>query len=327
MYKQNKTLDFMKCLACIGVVFIHTQFPTYFGQIINALSRAGVALFFIISGYYSYYSDKEVAINKLKTRFKRNLKITIYAFAFYLLWGIFVRLIGTGISSVKEWLTGFNVKNIINLIVFNEDIIIGHLWFLLALLYCYIIMIIIEKYNLKNIAYFLMFPIITVGILFMAYCSISKNGISMIYFRNTWIYGMPIFLIGNWIHKNKNKILNMINKKQTILILFLSIIMTLIERIYIGNLQLFLGSIIMTIMILIFSLHYPNLNRFEICSIIGNKYSLDIYIYHWMIMDIFDKIYRTLNFEGVLIIQWLNPLLVLFTCLIFAVMLEKLKKS
>lgn len=52
MTVRNNFLDYIKGIACIGVVFIHCSFPYVFGDIIANLAAFGVPMFFMISGYY-----------------------------------------------------------------------------------------------------------------------------------------------------------------------------------------------------------------------------------------------------------------------------------
>ena len=55
--KRNRCLDFMKGLACIGVVFMHCSFPYPYGQVISFVFKFAVPIFFMVSGYYTYNED------------------------------------------------------------------------------------------------------------------------------------------------------------------------------------------------------------------------------------------------------------------------------
>lgn len=43
---RNYSLDFLKGIGCIGVVFIHIFFPGVFGRIIMKISQFAVPVFF-----------------------------------------------------------------------------------------------------------------------------------------------------------------------------------------------------------------------------------------------------------------------------------------
>ena len=50
----NNKLNFLKCFACIGVVFIHITFPGRFGEIVRLGADYAVPVFFMIAGYYAW---------------------------------------------------------------------------------------------------------------------------------------------------------------------------------------------------------------------------------------------------------------------------------
>lgn len=45
MKTKNRCLNFLKGIACIGVVFIHIPFPDVFGEIVVKIARFAVPLF------------------------------------------------------------------------------------------------------------------------------------------------------------------------------------------------------------------------------------------------------------------------------------------
>ena len=58
--KRNIYLDVIRGIACIFIIFVHRPFPGTAGNIISAIARAGVAIFFIISGYYTYNANPDI---------------------------------------------------------------------------------------------------------------------------------------------------------------------------------------------------------------------------------------------------------------------------
>lgn len=310
--QRNSTLDLLKGFACIAVVLIHVQFPGTFGQLIVAYGRTGVALFFVIAGYYAYYKSSNITIGKLKKRLKRNGKVTCIAFGVYIFWGIFVRYIGAGKIGVLAWIHSFGFNDVCKMLFLNEDIIIGHLWFLLTLLYCYIFMITIVKFRLLKVAYRFMLPTLFVGIFVMEYSHMVGLTISIIWFRNVWFYGMPFFLIGHWIHSKEEKILKNVEKKKCKWIIAVSCLIVTIERSIFGNLQLFIGTVFLTISCFVFSLYQIRIPKWmEIIKKLGAEYSLNIYIYHWIVKDIFIKLGKIFQCSDNIIFRWFQPICVL----------------
>ncbi|MBR4673554.1 MAG: acyltransferase family protein [Victivallales bacterium] len=129
--QHNYSIDFIKGVACIFVVFIHCKFPGYLGTSVNAVSRFSVPFFFMVSGYFSYSSGKFDA----KRKIKHIGKITFFASLFYLLVAVVKNH-----CSVSSILEACSLMGVLKLLLFNETIIFAlHLWFLFALLYDYIL--------------------------------------------------------------------------------------------------------------------------------------------------------------------------------------------
>ena len=50
--KRYESLDCLKGVACLAVVFIHYNFPWDLGIIVRTLAKIGVPIFFLISGFF-----------------------------------------------------------------------------------------------------------------------------------------------------------------------------------------------------------------------------------------------------------------------------------
>ena len=87
---RNTFLDIIRGISCILIIFIHRPFPGLFGNIIQAIGRAGVAVFFIISGYYAYNQSRITMIKRLPKKIRHVLIILLSAFFYYLVWESFI---------------------------------------------------------------------------------------------------------------------------------------------------------------------------------------------------------------------------------------------
>ena len=76
--KRNIYLDAIRGVACFLVIFIHRPFPGTVGHIISAIARAGVAIFFIISGYYTYNTIADCNFNNNVADNGSAIKLTKY---------------------------------------------------------------------------------------------------------------------------------------------------------------------------------------------------------------------------------------------------------
>ncbi len=65
--EKNQSINCLKAISCIIVVFLHCAFPGNFGRLIFYASRFSVPVFFMISGYYSFQKPDAWIFKKMKT--------------------------------------------------------------------------------------------------------------------------------------------------------------------------------------------------------------------------------------------------------------------
>ena len=166
---RNKCLDGMKAIAACMVIFIHIDLPGQTGIFIEALSRFAVPFFFMISGYFCYYNGKD-ASDRIPGKIFHIVKLMIFAMVFYFIWEISKRLV-TG-ENLYRWIREVTDRqNIMKLLLYNSTSPLrGHLWFLPALIYCYMLDYLIERFHLRKIA-FLCIPVLLGGLLWRGYFS------------------------------------------------------------------------------------------------------------------------------------------------------------
>lgn len=310
MKKTNETLNALKGIACILVVFIHVQFPGMFGDMVVALSRSAVALFFVISGYYLYNADVKVVAKKLPRKIKSTAIMTGTAFLLYFIWECFVRFIGTGAEKVFEYIKYvFDLKNLIKVILTSYDPVVGHLWFLLALLGAYILLIPIIKFGWQKTACYLAIPILELHIVIMALSGVFEWNIDMTIFRSVLFYGLPFVLLGYWARKSEEWINKHIKTNMLIIFSLLGTALVIIERLMLGNLQIFNGTIIFTMSVFLLAVRYPDFREPKALIALGGKYSSDIYVYHWLVMEIVIKAREVLSIN-IAWFEWVEPILV-----------------
>lgn len=80
---KNKTLNILKAISAILIVFNHCKFPGTFGILMSNYARIGVPIFFMISGYFVYNND----IEKIKKKIIHILRLLLISciFWFYLI--------------------------------------------------------------------------------------------------------------------------------------------------------------------------------------------------------------------------------------------------
>ena len=155
---RNKSLDAGKAMAAFGVVFIHVSFPGQTGQIIKALARSAVPFFFMVSGYFCYYNRRNTdrgkrITDKIPAKVQHILTLLAFAVLFYFLWESAMHLVEK--EAIGPWLQEMVKKeHLKELFRYNSTSQLKpHLWFLPALIYCYILDYFIEKLHLGKLAY------------------------------------------------------------------------------------------------------------------------------------------------------------------------------
>lgn len=161
--QRNLTIDVMRIVLAILVVYLHidnylyirsgmSPAATVVDNYIIVLARLAVPMFFAISGYYFYkkkQSDEDrAAIKNIKHLF------------LILMGGCILYLIGSiALNGAGETVQPITSRNLFLFAFFNRTAIVansGILWFILALISCYIIYLIFPRFFQKNIYTFLL---------------------------------------------------------------------------------------------------------------------------------------------------------------------------
>lgn len=135
--KRNKTIDAIKALSTIMVVYIHSHnIVNYAGvenrntviQLVSVLTGAGVPAFFLISAYLMKKS-----INSYKENIKKKVKTLLLPYLLWILIYVTLEMVGnkvlpTAFSDVTKWSGVDWIKNLVGT-PFVEPPIYSPLWF------------------------------------------------------------------------------------------------------------------------------------------------------------------------------------------------------
>lgn len=136
--RRNSKINCIKALAVILVFLIHCKLPGTTGDIVSGMAAIAVPVFFAVSGYFS----SGIPVDKARKRIRKLVIRVIEVNVFYLLFDIvYVSLTG----DVGFWKTALTWNNLLIFLLFNESPLRGHLWFVGALLYCYVALLLYEK--------------------------------------------------------------------------------------------------------------------------------------------------------------------------------------
>ena len=297
--KINHSLNALKVFAILAVIIMHCiqinqmskSFPITVG-----LMKFAVPIFFLISGFYSFYDDIQIANNKYKTRIIRLLKLIIFANLFYF-------IVTPDLHNLMSLNSIFNIKAILACLIVNLPLISGHLWFLDALLYCYILVFILSKLKINLNKFYFMIPLLLVTNIILGEIS-NGLGIQIMYYwyRNFIFTGLPFFMIGYLIHDKLDIITEKFSNKSLLIYLLISCCLIISETFF-AETDLYIGTIFFSIIVFIICILNPNKINYKLSELIGGKLYGYIYILHLYVIQTL-LVYYSLN------LGYLNPIMV-----------------
>ena len=186
--KRNYNIDFLKGIAAVFVVFIHVKFIGIVGDYIANIGTFAVPIFFITSGYFA----KSVSNYKLKKKISHVIVLILVAYVLNI-----IRIIIEYRKQTIDYFFDnvFTVKHLILWVVFNNTQISGVAWFLWALLYCYIIHLILNK-RINRLRFVAWISILSFACGIVLSVILPTIGISFTGTNNVWFCGLPYYLTG-----------------------------------------------------------------------------------------------------------------------------------
>jgi surface polysaccharide O-acyltransferase-like enzyme len=324
---ENRYLYVVKCIACLFVILIHAKFPGLFGDGAEAIARFGVPMFFAISGRYLLKADDRSAadirkrvIPKLKRLCIITLVMTLIYTAYSFLYAYFI-----GFSVSELFFYKYNPYELTTMLVFNSGQMIhdytytfDHLWFLFALIYVYVLIIIFARflYKWKRGLIIILLGFLFFGELLQTYYPIRPFNINICtwYVLRNWLFvGIPFTLIGiesndDIYHRTSSGVVGNI-------CIILGVISTFAEFIMWGTKEVYFGSFLIVIGCLLAANHYEPPRKYatskfgSILVFIGKELSGNIYYFHVMVISLVDHFIYVLNNN--IVFLWFKP--VIFT--------------
>lgn len=314
---MNKNLNFLKGLACIAVLHMHTCSDSLFSSVLNCLCRFAIPLFFIISGFYGCDTEGKIEIGKIKNKIKKNLSLGIKVSIFYFILTIVDAVFRKQQINIIFFKRYFGIKDIINFILFNQVSFCGVLWFIFALCYCYVVLLLVNRYKLFKIMKIAVVALLALHILgrgTILYFNLIPENINIIYFRNFLFMGIPFFFIGYFIRIHSKELDNRYTNHQLIAAIIIGLIISCIERRFVA-LEIFVGTIIAVIAMFIYAQKNPNKKMISIIEKIGERYYLQVYIMHIAVLMVWGRLLSILKINNK-IIDYFRPFIILVVVLL-----------
>lgn len=328
--KTNYFTNYLKGLACLGIVLVHCRFPSVPGAVITAFARSGIPFFFILSGYYTFYTDREKTLAVTWRRVKKTFQLLVTAMLLYIAWRFLPKLLSGGIPEAFLWIQTalFQQQNLLDFLLFNvTDSVNGVLWYIPAALYVYLLFGILVKSGSKwNALYIAALILLAVNLVLCEFGSLAGFGIHLKWYRNFLLTGFPLFMLGHYLHK-KEKEIQMLKRNTPILIAALGAAMILLECRLVGNALLYTGNVVFIIGLYLYAIQNSLSKKGTLMEQIGSKLYLYIYISQVAVIETMDKLTeRVPFFEGTMGL-YVKPVLVLAAVVLFSALLYYAKSK
>lgn len=318
--RRNKNINFLKGIACMGVVFIHIKFPGITGEIVSKIFQFATPIFFMIAGYYAF----ECNIDTIKRRLIKISKIFIWAILCFFVYNLILQIRN---NDAILWIKNtFGYKEILKAIVFCTIDYAYPLWYLIAMIESYLVWIIVVKKSKENLL------IKTLPILFMAliisdgYC--ETNNYQWFWKINFLTKSFSYFLMGYCIRERNQREKTNMHVKSGVITGSLGLIIALLPTLFNTKVDFsMIGLVMYSISVFYLTVGLPQKQTQGIIEYIGDKLSLYIYIFHVLIADIIEICCRKMfmiNFNDNLF-KWTLPIITLILTIIWAYGIERLK--
>ncbi|MBO4321163.1 MAG: acyltransferase [Treponema sp.] len=317
--QRNGIIDFWKFISAIGVILVHIPLPGVYGKIGTAVGVCGVGFFYIISGYACYGQDKNVMCSKIMKRFRRNGIITIIAVAVYFLFAfIMAKFYGNRQDMIlfKQYVK--NPVSYLRMILLGDfEFIYGSaLWFMIALLYCYLIFYVIVRFELKKLVYVLTPIFLILRVVVDSY--VNSYPVSWHISANVIIGALPMMLLGYVIADKKESLCKISNPVLIISCIVSAMLMFVTVIFKIGKIDISQPfKILCAASVFIHGIKNSTSHIFKPIEKLGREDSLYIYLCHFIIIVILSSwIYSFYYNEKIL--SWQLPLLVIIVSVVAA---------
>lgn len=318
---RNHVLDAEKAVAAYMVVFLHLHFPGVTGEIFNAAARFAVPFFFMISGYFCWRKDGRTG-ERLPGKIRHTFFLCLTSFGFYIVWQWTQHIID-GRSPVLWFQEMFEKENIRDFLYYNNTTALKwHLWFLPALLYCYLLFFAVEKLRVQKLAEILI-PILLLCHFYMEEAAIfTGNEYRVMEFRNYLYTGFPFFMAGFWVHRHQEILKKYLKSKEIYFGIALGLVLSAGEYFLLGQMELFVGSVILTFSLFFLGVLKEKRKAPVFLAEIGVKYSFFIYLFHLAVSDAVKEAAGFAGIENNTVYLWLYPLLTAFLTTVLAVLIK-----
>ena len=222
------------------------------------------------------------------------MKLFAVSVVFYFIWECFMKAWNG--ERVWTWIKGLvSTEHLKEFFVYNSTSPVrAHLWFLPALIYCYLLALLIEKWRMRRAAY-CMAPVLLAILLWRAeFCVFFDRFYHTMEYRNFLFTGMSFFLTGQMIHEYQDKI-GCKRQEQWMQWglkagMSFGVALSMMEYAFRGAGEIYTGNCVAVICLFLWLILYGReINFPSVLVETGRKYAFLIYLLHPAMSDLLKK--------------------------------------
>lgn len=307
MKTKNDCLNVWKGIAAFAVVLIHCTLPGVPGEIIKGIARFAVPLFFLISGYFAYGREDAV----LRRREIHILRLYEGAVAVYYLWAaIRYFLSQRTFAQMGAELFPDGGRTVSDLLFFNRTAMAPHLWFMGALVYCYLFYRLLARKRLEERAYLLIPVLLAANLLLGEGRGLTGIAVPVRWIRSFWLTGFPFFLWGSWFACREKQGRLQLHRGAGMALVAGGMLLSSVECLWSGYDELYVGSILTAGGLFSLALAFADLGKGSLLARIGERDSANIYLWHMLLRNFAALAFLMAGVYETMACQLLMPFLV-----------------
>ncbi len=307
MKTKNDCLNVWKGIAALAVVLIHCTLPGVPGEIIKGIARFAVPLFFLISGYFAYGRNDTV----IRRRAGHIFRLYAGAVLVYYLWAALRYFLSQRtLTRMCAELFPDGGKTVTDLLLWNRTAMAPHLWFMGALLYCYLFYLVLLHFRWEEKAYFLIPVLLAANLLLGEGRGLTGIAVPVRWIRSFWLTGFPFFLWGSWFACREKQGRLTLRTGFCLAALAAGVVLSAVECLWSGYDELYVGSILTAGGLFSLALAFPSLGKGSLLARIGERDSANIYLWHMLLRNFAALAFMMVGFYETTICQTLMPFLV-----------------
>ena len=309
-------LDFWKYIVAICVILVHAPLPGVWGNFATAVGVSGVGFFYIITGFACCGPDKELMCRKILKRFIRNGIITIITVLVYFAFAWFYNSHNHMIYPLKRAMR-LPVTYARMFLLGDFEFMYGSpLWFMIALLYCYVIFYVIVRFELKKLVYIMTIPLLVLRIVVDTW--VNSYPVSWHWSGNLIIGALPMVCLGYIIADQKERFQRLPDWSLILCSVLGAAAMFVTVIFNVGKLNISQPfKILWFTAIFIYAINHPERHICKPIEACGRHDTLLIYLCHYLILIIVSELMYSIR-PPMKYLDWIVPLTVVAVTLIFS---------